>query len=79
MKKQSWATGTIIVSLVTLCLSTVCCATGIYAVADQGRTVAIGHTAAIPMILLGVVVWIVPPLAWSFAAEEEEGRDDVQI
>jgi hypothetical protein len=77
MKQQSWVTSTIVVSLVTLCFSTIFCATGIYAVADQGRTVGIGPAAAVPMILLGVLVWIVPPLAWSFVAEEEEGRDDV--
>lgn len=72
MEKRSGLTGTIIVSLFTLCCSTVCCATGIYAVADQGRTAVLGSGAGIPMILVGVVVWIVPPLFWSRVGEENE-------
>ncbi len=78
MEKQSKVTGTVVVSLFTLCCSTVCCATGIYAVADRGRTVDIGTTAAVPMILLGILVWIVPPLIWSLLVEEgEDGTGDV--
>ena len=78
MERQSKVTGTVVVSLLTLCCSTVCCAMGIYAVADRGRTVAIGTTAAVPMILLGVLVWIVPPLIWSILVEEsEEGTDEL--
>jgi hypothetical protein len=76
MEKQSKLTGTVAVSVLTLCCSTLCCATGIYAFADRGRTFHIGTTAAIPMILLGVLVWIVPPLVWSFAAKDREGSVD---
>jgi hypothetical protein len=72
MERQSGVTGTVVVSLLTLCCSTVCCALGIYAVADQGRTVHISSAAAVPMILLGVLVWIVPPLLWSVGLEEHE-------
>ena len=78
MEKRVGLTGTIVVSLLTLCCSTVCCATGIYAFADQGRTVAIGPTTAVPMILVGVLVWIVPPLLWSVVVEDrEEETDDI--
>ncbi len=76
MKKQSGVTGTVVVSVLTLCCSTVCSAMGIYAVADQGRTVHIGPAAAIPMILLGILVWIVPPLLWSVAVEDNEEEVD---
>ena len=76
MEKQSGVTGTVVVSLLTLCCSTVCCALGIYAVADQGRTVHISSAAAVPMILLGVLVWIVPPLLWSVGLEEHEESID---
>jgi hypothetical protein len=76
MEKRSGLTGTIIVSLLTLCCSTLCCATGIYAVADQGRTAVMGSSAGIPMILVGLVVWIVPPLFWSRRAEEKEAKMD---
>lgn len=77
MEKPTGLTGTIFVSLLTLCCSTVCCATGIYAVADQGRTVHVGPTGGIPMILLGLLVWIVPPLLWSMVtAESAESRDN---
>jgi hypothetical protein len=78
MEKQSKVTGTVAVSVLTLCCSTACCAMGIYAVADRGRTVHIGTGAAIPMILLGILVWIVPPLIWSaIVADREDGAEDV--
>ena len=76
MEKDPGLTGTVAVSLLTLCCSTVCCATGIYAVADQGCTVHVGPTAGIPMILLGVLVWIVPPLLWSTVTAEGAGSRD---
>jgi len=72
MEKRSGLTSTVIVSVLTLCCSTVCCATGIYAVADQGRTVVVGSAAGIPMILLGLAVWIVPPLFWLRVVEDDE-------
>jgi hypothetical protein len=51
---------------------------GIYAVADQGRTVSFGPAAAVPMILLGLLVWVVPPVLWSAVAEDgEEGLDEL--
>lgn len=75
-EKRSGLTGTVIVSVLTLCCSTVCCASGIYAVADQGRTVVIGSTAGVPMILLGIAVWIVPPLVWLRAVEDSEADVD---
>lgn len=76
MERHSGVRSTVLVSLLTLCCSTVCCAMGIYAVADQGRTVSFGSATAIPMILLGVLVWIVPPLLWSIVAEDNEGDKD---
>jgi len=76
MEKRSKVTGTVVVSVLTLCCSTICCAMGIYAVADQGRTVSIGPATAIPMILLGLLVWTVPPVLWSAVVEDsEEGLD----
>jgi hypothetical protein len=68
--------GTVVISLLTLGCSTIFCALGIYAVADQGRTVHIGPAAAVPMILLGIMVWIVPPLLWSAVVEENEEEPD---
>lgn len=68
---------TVTVSLVLLCCSTVCCATGIYALADQGRTVHLGPTTGIPMVALGLLVWTVPPLLWQkVSAEGGEGWDE---
>lgn len=76
MEELSGLRGTIVVSLVTLCCSTVCCATGIYAVADQGRTVHLDPNSGIPMVLLGVLVWIVPPLLWSMVTGESTENGD---
>lgn len=66
--------GTVAASLITLCCSTVCCAAGIYAVTDPGRSLQLGPTAGVPMIVLGVVVWTLPPLLWSRLTPD--GRED---
>lgn len=58
MDRVSGLKGTVVVSVFTLCCSTVCCATGIYAVADHGRLLHLGPSAGIPMVLLGIVVWM---------------------
>jgi predicted phage tail protein len=72
MEKRFGLSRTVVVLVLTLCCSTVFCATGIYALADEGRTVVIGSTAGIPMILLGVAAWIVPPLFWFRMVEDNE-------
>jgi hypothetical protein len=77
MENRSRLNGTVLVSVLTLCCSTICCATGIYAVADQGQTIVLGPAAGVPMILLGVLVWIVPPLAWvTLMGDRKEGTDE---
>jgi hypothetical protein len=72
MEKRSGVTGTVVVSLLTLCCSTICCAAGIYALADQGRTMHLGPIAGTPMILFGILVWTVPPLISLRIVEESE-------
>lgn len=74
MNRQSGLTATVIASLLTLCCSTVCCATGIYALADQGYTIDIHPAAGIPLICLGLLVWIVPPLLWLVLVRGKENR-----
>jgi hypothetical protein len=64
MNRQSGVTVTVVASLLTLCCSTLCCATGVYALADRGYGLAIRPTVGVPLIGLGLVLWVVPPLLW---------------
>jgi hypothetical protein len=74
MDRQSGLTVTIVVSLLTLVCSTLCCATGVYALADQGYTMDIHPAAGIPLIGLGLLLWIVPPLLWLVLLPGKERR-----
>ncbi|MEA3375309.1 MAG: hypothetical protein U9R72_03820 [Chloroflexota bacterium] len=64
MNQRPRVTVTIVVSLLTLIVSTVCSAAGIYAISDQGITLDLHPAAGFLMIGLGIVVWIGPPLLW---------------
>jgi len=68
MDDLSGLTRTIVGSALTLVCSTVCCATGIYAAAQKGSGGFLGSGKGVPMVLLGLLVWIVPPLVWSRSA-----------
>jgi len=72
--EPSGLTETIAASAATLVCSTVCCAVGIYAVAEQGSQGALSSGMGVPMVLLGLMVWIVPPLVWSMSGGTE-GED----
>jgi hypothetical protein len=65
MKDLSSLTGTIVASTLTLLCSTVCCAAGIYTAAQRGSGGLLSSGTGVPMILLGLLVWLVPPLLWS--------------
>jgi predicted phage tail protein len=66
-----------VVLAVALCCSTVCCAAGVYALADQGLTVQLESGTGIAMIVLGLLVWLAPPLAWSrLTARDVNGMNE---
>jgi hypothetical protein len=64
LKGRSRVTVTIVASLLTLTCATLWSATGIYALTDQGCTTALHPTVGIPLICLGLLVWLAPPLLW---------------
>lgn len=68
MKQQSGVTLTIALSLLTLLLSTVCAAAGIYAIADHGLRLGLHPGIGVFLIGLGITVWTGPPLFWLFSA-----------
>ena len=72
MSKQNGIIITVVVAVLTLCCSTVCCASGIYTVADQGQTLEVEPYAGIPVICLGVLVWVAPLLLWLFLVRGKE-------
>jgi hypothetical protein len=74
MNKHSGVTVTVAVSLLTLCFSTLCCATGVYALADQGFTINIHPAVGTPLIGLGLFIWILPPLLSLVLVRGKENR-----
>ena len=72
MSKQTGTIITIIVAVLTLCCSATCCASGIYTVVDNQNTLDIEPYAGIPVICLGVLVWVVPLLLWLFLIRGKE-------
>ncbi|MGD9002254.1 MAG: hypothetical protein PVF04_06280 [Anaerolineae bacterium] len=73
MNRQSGVTVTVLASLLTLILATLCSATGVCALADQGCAVDVHSAAGIPLIGLGLLLWSMPPLVWLVWAR---GRED---
>jgi hypothetical protein len=64
MNRQSGVTVTVVASLLTLIIATLCSATGVCALADQGCTTGVDPAAGIPLIGLGLLLWSMPPLLW---------------
>jgi hypothetical protein len=79
MTKQTGTIITIVVAVLTLCCSAICCASGIYTVADQGRTLDVDPYAGIPVICLGFLVWVVPLLLWLFLVRGKENNMEDNI
>jgi hypothetical protein len=74
VKGRSGVTLTVVASLLTLTCATLCSATGIYALTDQGWTIDIQPTAAIPLICVGLLVWILPPSLWLIREQARKKR-----
>jgi hypothetical protein len=74
MEGRSGVPVTVVASLLTLTCATLCSATGIYALTDQAYTIDIHPTAGIPLIGLGLLVWVVPPLLWLVLERGKENR-----
>ena len=75
MTKQTGTIITIVVAVLTLCCSTICCASGIFTLVDEGRTLDIEPyvgIVGIPAICLGLLVWVLPLLLWLFLVRGKE-------
>ena len=66
MSDLSGLTRTIVASAVTLLCSTIFCAAGVYTTtARGGGSGLLSSDTGVPMVLFGLLVWVVPPLVWS--------------
>ncbi|MGD2103820.1 MAG: hypothetical protein PVJ55_01735 [Anaerolineae bacterium] len=74
MERQPSDGGTLVVSVMSLCCSTLFCATGVHALMNHGRSMPFGPGSGVPMVLMGLLVWIVPSLVWS-AVSDDSGED----
>ena len=75
MSKQTGMIITIIVAVLTLCCSMTCCASGVYHAATGGQPfddTYIEWYAGIPIICLGILIWVVPLLLWLFLVRGKE-------
>jgi len=71
MNKRTGTVITILVAVLTLCCSTTCCLSGLYTSASGGQWVNSLNTYVawyygLPVICLGILVWLVPVLLWVF-------------
>jgi hypothetical protein len=79
MDKITGTTITIIVAVLTLCCSAACCASGIYTTASGGQWSDVLNTYVewyygLPVICLGILVWLVPVLLWIFLVRGKTDR-----
>ena len=79
MSKQTGMIITIIVAVLTLCCSMTCCAWGAIMAASGGQWLDDFYMEwyyGIPVICLGILVWVVPLLLWLFLVRGKENGVD---
>jgi hypothetical protein len=88
MSKQNGMIITIVVAVLTLCCSSSCCLFGVITLLGGGEwstdlgvpdTGQIEPLYGIPVICLGVLVWIVPLLLWFFLVRPKEDAVEENI
>jgi len=75
MTKQTGTIITIVVAVLTLCCSAVCCASGIVTATSGGQwldDIYVEPYYGVPVICLGILVWVVPLLLWLFLVRGKE-------
>lgn len=81
MSKQTGTIITIVVAVLTLCCSSLCCLSGAITLAGGGtwsaelgapETGQIDPVYGVPVICLGILVWVVPLLLWLFLVRGKE-------
>jgi len=78
MNRRSRVTVTIVVALITILLSTVCSAVGIYVLTDHGVARNLHPAVGISLVAVGVAVWVGPPLLSVLPADDAK-RDRIQM
>lgn len=79
MTKQTGTIITIVVAVLALCCSVSCCVSGIIPAAGGGQWVGdfyVEPWVGLPLICLGILVWVVPLLLWIFLVR---GKDDTAL
>jgi hypothetical protein len=86
MTKQTGMIITIVVAVLTLCCSVSCCLWGgLMATGETEWTTDLGVPQSgqiepiygVPVICLGLLVWIVPALLWFFLVRGKNGAEEV--
>ena len=82
MSKQTAMIVTIVVAVLTLCCSMTCCGWGAMMAAGGGQQwddFYMEWYYGIPVICLGILVWIVPLLLWFFLVRGQENTAEEHI
>jgi hypothetical protein len=88
MSKQTGAIITIVVAVLTLCCSSLCCLFGAITLLGGGtwstefgwpETGRIDPVYGVPVICLGILVWVVPLLLWFFLVRGRENGVEERI
>ncbi len=85
MSKQTGTIITIVAAVLTLCCSSLCCLSGTVTLAGGGEwseDIGVGQiepTLGIPVICLGILIWVVPLLLWLFLVRGKENAAEPPI
>jgi hypothetical protein len=88
MSKQTGMIVTVVVAVLTLCCSSLCCLSGVITLLGGGtwstelgvpETGQIDPVYGVPVICLGILVWVVPLLLWFFLVRGKENGMEESI
>ena len=88
MNKKTGTIITIVVAVLTLCVSGCCCLFGILTLAGEGEWSSeigvpqageINTAYGIPIVCLGILVWLAPLLLWFFLVRGKEDDAEADV
>ena len=80
MNRQTGIIITVVVAVITLCCSAVCCMTGLAIALSKQLELDTGYTGewyyGIPLICLAILVWLAPFLTWYFLVRGKQSTGE---
>jgi TRAP-type C4-dicarboxylate transport system permease small subunit len=76
MDKKTGLIISIVVTVLALCCSLACCGFGIAQLATDGDMVDMPPAWGIPLICLGILVWVLPLVLWIVTSRAKESEPE---